>query len=66
MVKGAAGAKSGTLVDVPLITLGDGRLDVSQDEAITLPLEIPAGADKVFNHTLLMTFWDFLPDAADV
>lgn len=65
VVKGAAGAKSGILVDVPLITLGDGRLDVAQDEPITLPLEIPAGADRVFNHTLLMNFWDYLPDIAD-
>jgi hypothetical protein len=65
MVKGAAGDKSGTLIDIPLITLGDGRLNVEQDESITLPLDIPAGADRVFNHTLLWTFWDFLPDAAD-
>lgn len=66
MVKGAAGAKSGVLADVPLITLGDGRLNVEQDAPITLPLDIPAGADRVFNHTLLMMFFDFLPDAADV
>lgn len=66
MVKGNAGLKSGTLVDVPLITLGDGRLSVEQDESITLPLDIPAGADRVFDHTLLWMFWDHLPDAADV
>jgi hypothetical protein len=66
MVKGSTGAKSGTLIDVPLITLGDGRLSVEQDESITLPLDIPAGADRVFNHTLLWMFWDHLPDAADV
>ncbi len=66
MVKGSTGSKSGTLIDVPLITLGDGRLSVEQDESITLPLEIPAGADRVFNHTLLWMFWDFLPNAADV
>jgi hypothetical protein len=65
MVKGASGAKQGVLVDVPLITLGDGRLDVEQDEPITLPLDIPAGADRVFDHTLLMCFFDYLPDAAD-
>jgi hypothetical protein len=65
MVKGAAGSKSGVLVDVPLITLGDGRLDVTQDEAITLPLDIPAGADRVFDHTLLMMFFDHLPNRAD-
>jgi hypothetical protein len=66
MVKGASGSKAGVLVDVPLITLGDGRLDVEQDEPITLPLNIPAGADAVFNHTLLMCFFDHLPNAADV
>jgi len=66
MVKGTAGSKSGTLIDVPLITLGDGRLNVEQDESITLPLDIPAGADRVFNHTLLWMFWDHLPNAADV
>jgi hypothetical protein len=66
MVKGSTGAKSGTLIDVPLITLGDGRLSVEQDESITLPLDIPAGADRVFNHTLLWMFWDHLPNAADV
>ncbi len=64
-VRGVSGSKVGTLVDVPLITLGDGRLSVTQDEAITLPLDTPAGADRVFNHTLLMMFWDYLPDAAD-
>lgn len=66
MVKGATGAKSGTLIDIPLITLGDGRLNVSQDESITLPLNTAAGADAVFDHTMLMMFWDFLPNAADV
>lgn len=66
MVKGSSGNKSGTLIDVPLITLGDGRLSVEQDTSITLPLDIPAGADRVFDHTLLMTFWDHLPNAADV
>lgn len=65
MVKGSTGFKGGVLVDVPLITLGDGRLDVSQDEAITLPLNIPAGADRVFDHTALMVFFDHLPNRAD-
>jgi len=66
MVKGSTGSKAGTLIDVPLITLGDGRLNVEQDESITLPLDIPAGADRVFDHTLLWMFWDHLPNAADV
>ena len=66
IVKGGTGAKQGVTVDVPLIALGDARLNVEQDAPITLPLETAAAADRVFNHTLLMVFWDFLPDAADV
>ncbi len=65
MVKGTSGAKSGILVDIPLITLGGGQVNVEQNEPITLPLEIPAGADAVFDHTMLMSFYDFLPDRAD-
>lgn len=65
IVKGATGSKAGLLVDVPLIALGDGRLNVEQDQPITLPLSMPAAADRVFNHTLLMMFFDHLPNAAD-
>ena len=56
---------AGIVVDVPLIALGNGLLDVAQDEPITLPLDTPAAADREFDHTLLMTFFDYLPDAAD-
>mgnify|MGYP006422183529 CR=1 FL=1 len=54
----------GLAVDVPLIALGDGRLNVEKDAPITLPLELGAAADKVFDHTLLGVFFDYLPDAA--
>ena len=64
LVRGATGAKTGVAVDVPLITLGDGRLNVEQDAPITLPLDIPAAADRETDHTLLMVFYDFLPDRA--
>jgi len=57
---------SGILVDIPLIALGGGLLDVAQDEPILMPLEQPAAADRVLNHTLLMQWFDFLPNAADV
>ncbi len=65
VVKGSTGAKAGITVDVPLIALGDGRLNVEQDAPITLALDTPAAADRLFDHTLLMVFFDFLPDAAD-
>jgi len=54
----------GIAVDVPLIALGEGRLDVTQDEPIILPIAMPAAADRNFDHTLLMVFFDYLPDAA--
>ena len=66
VVKGSSGAKSGIVVDVPLIALGDARLKVEQNQPITLPLSMPAAADRTFNHTMLMVFYDYLPDAADI
>jgi len=62
-------SNAGITFDVPLITLGDGRPNVEQDEPITIPLEMAAatgaGFDANMDHTLLFVFWDFLPNAAD-
>lgn len=59
----------GISIDIPLLTLGEGRPDVSQDEPITLPLSMAAasGAQAVstMDHTALMVFWDYLPDLAE-
>ncbi len=59
---------AGITVDIPLLSLGDGRLDVAQNEAIRIPLTqeaaIGTGVITGYDHTLLMCFWDYLPDAA--
>lgn len=56
---------AGIVVDIPQISLGDGRLNVEQDEPITIPLTTPAAEDSNFEHTLLMVFFDFLPTTAE-
>jgi hypothetical protein len=61
---------SGIVVDIPLITLSDSRANVEQDSPITLPITKDAVSgstiDPELNHTLLMVFFDYLPDIADV
>jgi hypothetical protein len=60
---------AGITIDIPLLALGDGRLDVAQNEAIRIPLSqeaaIGTGAITGFDHTMLMSFYDYLPDAAE-
>jgi len=54
----------GVAYDIPLVSLGNGRLDVTQDNPITLPLEMNAAEDRTFHHTLLTTIFNYLPDVA--
>ena len=51
------------LFDIPLLALGDGRLAVEQDQAITLPLENNA-AESPFGYTFLMQQFPYLPTFA--
>lgn len=59
---------AGIAIDMPLVTLGDGRPDVKKDEPIYIPLTLAAATgakiDPSLNHTLFLVFFDYLPDAA--
>jgi hypothetical protein len=59
----------GVSFDMPLVSLGKALADVKADEAIMLPMTADAATGKKIDlnldHTLLMVFWDYLPNAAE-
>jgi hypothetical protein len=56
-------ANKGLLFDIPLLSLGDGRLSIEQDKPIMVPLEQMA-AESSFGHTLMFQSFPYLPNAA--
>lgn len=56
---------TGFVFDLPLVSLGDGRLSVEKDKPITLPLSADA-AMGANGHTLLLNEFSYLPNLADM
>jgi hypothetical protein len=63
-----AQAHRGITIDLPLVTLATDGADVKQDEAIQLSLDSSAATgakvDPNMNHTMLVVYWDYLPNLA--
>lgn len=53
----------GFVFDIPLMSLGNGRLKVEKDKPIELPIDMEA-AESVAGHTLLTCFFAYLPSVA--
>lgn len=60
----------GIILDLPLVSLGDGKSKVAQDTPITLALTIDAATAVDLNpatdYTAMMVFFDYLPTSAMV
>lgn len=55
-------------MDMPLLTLGDGRAKVVKDDPISIPLSASANSgeeiDARLDHTLFMNYFDYVPTIA--
>ena len=58
-----AANNAGFVYDIPLLGLGNGRLNVEKDNPITIPLETMA-AECANGYTLMYCNFPYLPDAA--
>ena len=58
-------SNAGWLFDLPLVSLGNGRLSVEKDRPITIPLSAEGAEHPVFRHTLLAQCFFYLPNLAD-
>ncbi len=62
-------SNGGISIDLPLVSLGDGRPNVESNAPITLPITFDAASgakvDSTLDHTLMMQWWSYLPSLAD-
>lgn len=58
-----AARNAGFVFDIPLLSLGGGRVAVEKDQPITVPVE-PSGAQSKFGYTMSYTRFNYLPNAA--
>lgn len=58
-----AKSNAGYIFDIPLMTLGGGRIEIEENEPITVPLEQFA-AENSNGYTMLYNKFNYLPDAA--
>ncbi len=59
----AAARNAGFLFDMPLLTLGGGRITVEKDNPVMLPLEVN-GAENKYGYTLQYSMFSYLPTIA--
>ncbi len=56
---------AGWVFDIPLLTLGEGRLNVEKDSPITIPVSISGVRDPTLNTTLQICHFPYLPKMAE-
>lgn len=56
---------AGLVFDIPLIALGEGRLNIEMNRPIMLPLAVNAAESGRYGYTLLMNEFPYLPDWAE-
>ena len=56
---------AGWVFDLPLLTLGEGRLNVEKDSPVTIPVSIGGARDPHLNTTLQAIYFPYLPTAAE-
>ncbi|CAA2409753.1 Phage Major Tail tube protein [Xanthomonas phage Suba] len=59
----AAYNNAGMIWDLPLVSLGGGRLNVEKGQPVSIPLNTSA-AENVYGYTAMLCLFPYLPDAA--